>query len=242
MTTSWLAPALFDEHEETELIKKFFGGQPKTFVDVGGNFPETSVSTPLEHAGWRGVVVEPQPDCAAALRAVRHTPVVECACVSQASIDGGLQSVRLWLAGPQSSVNADFISPRDRTGRHLDVPAKSLNQVLAENGIDRVDLLSLDTEGTEIEVMNGLDWGKHRPTLVLLEDHARDFVKHHYMQSKGYRLFRRSGFNSWYAQPGDALTLSPLGALQLFRKYVLGMPGRKLRRWRHQREQAQSAT
>ena len=67
----------------------------------------------LEKLGWTGVVVEPQPACAAALRAARRCPVVEAACVA----DSGNDTVRLFLAGTKSSVDGDFISPRFRTDR-----------------------------------------------------------------------------------------------------------------------------
>jgi hypothetical protein len=137
------------------------------------------------------------------------------------------------LAGPQSSTNLNFISPRDKTDSFIDVPVKTLNQVIKEAGLVRVDLLSLDTEGTEIDVMNGFDWEGYKPKIVLLEDHARNFSKHKFMKSLGYKLFRRTGFNSWYALEKDALPISFFGYLQLFRKYILGMPGRNLRIWRH---------
>jgi FkbM family methyltransferase len=231
----YLNPAVFTDDHEVALIEAFFGGAPSVFVDVGANLPENSISTPLERHGWTGVLVEPQPDCCEALRSVRTSPVVQCACVSQEDLDAGVTSVRLYLAGPQSSVDFDFISPRDRTQRYIDVPARTLNQVVADAGIASIDLLSLDTEGTEIAVLQGLDWKRYRPRLVLLEDHARDFSKHRFMKSLGYKLFRRTGFNSWYARVPDALPISPWGYLQLLRKYVLGMPVRNFRRWRHER-------
>lgn len=227
--------AVFEEEHEIQLIKNFFGNTPNVFVDVGGNLPENSISTPLELCGWTGLVVEPQPDCCDALRAKRNSPIFQCACVSQKQIDDGINVIRLFLAGPQSSTNFNFISPRDRTETFIEVPARTLNQVLEEAGLSKIDLLSLDTEGTEVDVMQGLDWQKFSPKLVLLEDHARNFYKHNFMKSLGYKLFRRTGFNSWYARECDALPISLFGYLQIFRKYVLGLPGRNFRIWRQKK-------
>jgi hypothetical protein len=46
-------------------------------------------------------------------------------------------------------------------------------------------------------------------------------------------LFRRTGFNAWYAKPKDALKISLYGRIQLFIKYYIGGPLRNFRRWRH---------
>ena len=226
------APAVFADRAEHALILAFFGGRPGVFVDVGANYPESSISTPLEKQGWTGVVVEPQPDCVAALQTARTCAIVHAACVSDAAAAKG--GVELHLAGRQSSTSRNFIAPRERTDEHILVPAKTLTSILDEASLTAIDVLSLDTEGTEIEVMNGLDWTRFAPTLILLEDHARDFSKHRYMRSRGYTLFRRTGFNSWYAKPERALPVSPFGRLQLVRKYVLSMPIRRFRRWRHE--------
>ena len=226
---SLVFPAVFKDAAEHRLILDYFRGAPGVFVDVGANYPQTSISTPLERLGWTGVVVEPQPDCAAALRASRRCPVVEAACVAGAGND----TVRLFLAGTKSSVDKGFISPRFRTDRSVVVPAKTLTQILDEHAIGTVDLLCLDTEGTEIAVMDGFDWQRFRPTLVLIEDNASNFSKHRYMTRKGYRLFRRTGFNSWYARPENAGSVSIFGHAQIVRKYLLSMPIRRFRRWRH---------
>ncbi len=237
MHSALFAPAVFKNKPglETQLLLDFFQGKPSTFVDVGGNFPETSVSTPLEKAGWMGVVIEPQSDCFKALQMQRTSHVMQCACISEQAAQGGMTHIRLYLAGPKSSTDLDFIALRERTESFIDVPAKTLHQILSELKINVIGLLSLDTEGTEIDVMNGLDWSRYQPELILIEDHARNFSKHRYLTAKGYRLFRRTGFNSWYAKPERAHPISLFGWLQMFRKYILSMPFRNLRRWRHNR-------
>ena len=231
MYKSIFSPAVFDGIEEPRLLLEYFGNITGIFVDVGANFPDTSISTPLENLGWSGIVIEPQPDCAAALRLARKCPVIEAACVAKQEVEN--EVVKLWLAGPQSSLDFSFITPRERKNEYVSVPTKTLTSALIENNILSIDLLSLDTEGTEIEVMKGLDWNKFPPKLVILEDHGRDFKKHNFMKGLGYIRFRRVGFNSWYAKPEHALSISLYGNAQIFVKYVLGLPFRHFRRWRH---------
>jgi FkbM family methyltransferase len=52
---------------------------------------------------------------------------------------------------------------------------KTLSSVLRDTGVDRIDLLKIDTEGSEAEVLLGIedtDWGRIRQ--VVLEVHGRD--------------------------------------------------------------------
>lgn len=221
--------AVFPAIAERRLLNDYFGGKTGIFVDVGGNSPANSVSTDLEIAGWTGIVVEPQPDCAANLRAERSCPIIEAACVAAAA-EG--DTVTLYLAGEQSSLWNEFIFPTTPRVGEIRVKALTLNQIFHEHAISTIDLLSLDTEGTEIDVMNGLDWALFAPRLVLLEDHGLDEHKHRYMVARGYVRFRRTGFNSWYAKERDVLPISVLGRFEILRKYYLSRPFRRFRRWK----------
>jgi hypothetical protein len=72
-------------HEEEErLVREFFGGAMSGFfVEVGANHPTHGSQTwHLEHAGWSGVLAEPQPDLAAFLVTARSAKVFAVACTS----------------------------------------------------------------------------------------------------------------------------------------------------------------
>jgi hypothetical protein len=57
---------------EMRLVAAFFGNIKGYFVEVGANDPRERLPTwRLEQAGWTGVLIEPQPDLAAKLRASR---------------------------------------------------------------------------------------------------------------------------------------------------------------------------
>ena len=51
----------------------------------------------------------------------------------------------------------------------VDVPARTLNQILEEAGIERPDLLVLDIEGLELAALRGLDIDRHGPGFMLIE-------------------------------------------------------------------------
>ncbi len=64
---------VFPWQVEDRLKAEFFGAsQQGFFVEVGANRPQQgSQSWQFEQAGWRGVLVEPQPDLAERLRRSR---------------------------------------------------------------------------------------------------------------------------------------------------------------------------
>lgn len=75
-----------------------------------------------------------------------------------------------------------------------EVDTLPLTQVLDEHGIDRVDLLHIDTEGHDHEVLMSLDFGRYKPTVVLFEHVHLDAGSARGVASRlvgnGYRLAR----------------------------------------------------
>jgi hypothetical protein len=59
----------------------------------------------------------------------------------------------------------------------ITVPAKTLSQILEKQRISHIDLFSLDVEGYEPEVLQGLDFKRHRPTWLLLEVRDRPRIE-----------------------------------------------------------------
>jgi FkbM family methyltransferase len=51
----------------------------------------------------------------------------------------------------------------------LEVPARTLSEILEAHRIRHVDLLCLDLEGYEPTALRGLDLARHRPTFILVE-------------------------------------------------------------------------
>jgi len=51
----------------------------------------------------------------------------------------------------------------------VSVPWAPLETLLAKHGIGKVDLLSIDVEGSELAVWRSLDWEKHQLTVVIVE-------------------------------------------------------------------------
>ena len=221
--------AIFPADAEERLKEDFFSGTPQGyFVDVGANAPKDGSQTwGMESRGWNGVLVEPQPDLAEALRRERRAKVYAVACSTPQNAG---TTLTLYLAGIQSSLKPDFYAAGMQRAGTVDVPVMTLDQVLADAAAPhRLDFVSIDVEGHDIEVLDGFDLAAWRPRLLLIEDVVQDLRLHRYLTRRGYRWFRRTGINSWYVPADAPERVSLAGQLQFIRKYYLGLPFRVVR-------------
>lgn len=153
------------------------------FVEAGANdgFQQSNTYYFEKLRGWNGVLVEPVPELAAECRKNRRGPVVEAALVAE---DTPGATVPIRFAGLMSvlaNTTDSTIDPEQHvsTGlelQHLprsytvEVPARTLSAILDELGVIReIDLLSLDVEGAELGVLQGIDWRRHAPRFICVE-------------------------------------------------------------------------
>ncbi len=213
---------------EKLLVREFFGGSRGFFVEVGANDPrQGSQSWHLEQGGWRGVLVEPQPDLAARLREARSAKTFAVACSSPRNAG---RMLTLHLAGPLSGLDRTRLAYGATPEGTIDVPVRTLDDVLTEAGAPTpLDFLSIDVEGHEIEVLRGFDFSHWRPRLILMEDHVSNLSKHRFLRQARYRLVRYMDNNGWYVPNDAAVKFGWYERWKCFRKYYLALPLRKLR-------------
>ena len=215
---------------EKLLVRDFFGDTTGFFVEVGANDPrQGSQSWHLEQSGWRGVLIEPQPQLAAKLREARRATVFAVACSSPQRAG---RTLPLHVAGPMSALNRERMAPGAIPEAVIDVPVRTLDDILAEAGAPRpLDFLSIDVEGHEIEVLSGFDFARWQPRLILLEDHVADLGKHRFLRRAGYRLVRRTDSNGWYVPEAADVRTGWRERWEILRKYRLALPFRIMRNY-----------
>ena len=128
------------------------------FVDVGaGDGVRISNTLWLEERGWTGLLIEPD---------ARHfASILENRRANFAPIAVGSHN-RPFCRFTEDAEYSGFL----RTdGDMVIVPISGLNSVLDFYDIPRIDVLSIDTEGTELEVWGTLDLLRWRPKVVFIE-------------------------------------------------------------------------
>jgi FkbM family methyltransferase len=208
---------------ESRLVWDYFGKRRDgVFVECGAHHPVNFSQTWfLEQQGWSGLLIELNPELCALLRTHRpNSRTIEAAVGSPAQVG----EVEVQLAGGHTSLRPGL--NRKCSGHKLRVPLRTLDSILAESGLTRIDFLSIDVEGLEIDVLLGCDLQKWRPQLIFMEDEFENYSKHRHLTSRGYKLVRRTSYNNWYVPreiPVSAFSLSTTRQLiRLYRKMWLG--------------------
>ena len=197
--------------EECRLLLEAFGfTREGFFIEVGANHPQrNSLTYLLERLGWSGILVDPLTACYEKLVKARpRSRSFRCACVGPNKVG------TLTLHAPDpSSVAATVEKNVDDFDMHYafteTCDAVTLDSLVEQVKPARIDFLSIDTEGTEMDVLLGFDLARHRPRLILIEDKLYSLAKHRYLNQQGYRLLKRTMLNNWYV-PGTSRTSASL--------------------------------
>ena len=108
--------------------------------------------------GWHGLLVEPVPEMYQRLNVNRRARAVNCALVSSKSRETTVRITSAHALSTIVGVQGHDTGHADTAGAAITVPARTLGSILDEIGNPRVDLLSLDVEGFELQVLQGLDF------------------------------------------------------------------------------------
>lgn len=200
-------------HEDVVLWRALQHITPGRYVDVGAADPVIdSVTCALHERGWRGVHVEPVPAFAAALRDARpEDVVVECGIGSEPGtavlsvVDG-----TGWSTFDAHA--AELVRERDRHTVEIEVPIRTLDEVLDSLGLEGQDihLLKIDVEGFEAAVVAGANLGRWRPWVLLIEatEPGSTRTTHDTWEpmvlAAGYRFCLFDGLNRFYVHENHA--------------------------------------
>jgi hypothetical protein len=84
--------------------------------------------------------------------------------------------------------------------RRITVGVRRLDSILAVHAPDvrRIDVVSIDVEGWELEVLAGFALERYRPRVLIVENYFDDAAHAHALNARGYTLWRHVGPNDVY--------------------------------------------
>lgn len=126
-----------------------------TVVDIGGNIGVFAVFLQDQYRGIRVHCFEPSSETRSYLtRNVQENGFGDAVTIHPLAVGDREQKVELKLA-PNSGHRSLFSSDGNEGGQVEEVDCITLDQALTLTGADRIDLLKIDTEGAEIEIVEG---------------------------------------------------------------------------------------
>jgi FkbM family methyltransferase len=194
----------YAQEGEDLAVDRLLGGPATGFyVEVGCHHPYRFSNTYLFYRrGWRGLCIDPLPGTRALF--ARHRPrdtVIEKGVAEQPG------ALNYYMFNEAALNTFDERTARERDGRDgyridrvVPVQTQTLASIIGEHAKGaRIDFLSVDVEGLDLQVLRSNDWQKHRPKIVIaellksgLESLESDPVSA-YLRSLGYRPQAKTG-------------------------------------------------
>ncbi|MHC5110658.1 MAG: FkbM family methyltransferase [Planctomycetota bacterium] len=237
--TSIVSDELFKaQFGEDRVLWEIFRHSPTGYFIEVGAYDGVNLSNTyfLEQMGWKGLLLEPIAQLARMAAVARPGSQVAWTAAGKRGSRGKAKFTVANNVPVLSFLKADDEHAQRciREGATLieiEVPITSLDSLLVDvrrksppekspwvkkHGW-RIDLVSIDTEGCELDVLDGFDLDRFKPRILVIEnDRPSGDEIQPYLTRRGYRKFHRQKINDFYARTdgsSDDLRLRDLDAV-----------------------------
>jgi len=202
----------YSQHGEDRFVLDYFGDRPGFYIDVGANHPFRISNTYLLYLNdWRGITIEPLP--ALSRKHLYYRPRDTHFNVGAGSQDGVMRLYDL-IPAVLTTFDEEIALRHITDGRAVlvaqrEIPVRTLSSLCREAEVPaRIDFLSIDCEGNDIRVLEGLDWSQKKPILICIETagvakaqeskpgSGRDIKQ--FLEVLGYRILQQCGVNTFF--------------------------------------------
>ena len=175
------------------VLSKF--ATPRYFLEVGANDGVALSNTyELEKAGWTGLSIDPFPKN----REQRHTKLVVAAVASS------VRNVTFVRADEYGGIkeHLGLHAAKALTSEAVTLTTRTLTEILeTENAPSYIDYMSLDTEGSEYDILSSFPFWKYTLGLISVEHNNEEPKKsmiRELLDYHGYMLERQVDFDDWF--------------------------------------------
>jgi len=180
------------------------------FLEIGADDGVDKSNTLFfeKYLGWDGICVEPSPD--------RYKLLVEnrnCICeqVALSNYTGTAEFLDIsgWGKGLSGivdnycdnhsrRVSQEIRHPDNLGSKKIKVPVDTLNNILAKHNVLEVDFCTIDTEGSEFEILKDFDFDKFKIKRIFVENNYNDTQVKNLLLSKNYQYLTRLNIDDVY--------------------------------------------
>jgi len=163
-------------------LKRYLDFPNGFFVEVGANNGVSQSNTKIfeDLFGWNGLLIEANPHMYKQCVKNRPNSIVENYALVSPGYEGntvkGDFDDEERNAALKGSIAGKIkgISIEKTPERFVEVPAITLTKLLEKHHVTKIDFFSLDVEGSEMDVLKGLDFHRYSPMYILTEVSTKD--------------------------------------------------------------------
>jgi FkbM family methyltransferase len=197
------------------------------YIDVGANDPEQDSVTKLFYErGWHGINIEPSPEWFSRLTKARPRDINIEAVASNTCDEVIFHDVVGEQLGTVVDEFARRHSDEGKPVRSSVVKAVTLTQLCEEHAPKEIHFLKIDVEGHEGAVLDGMDFARFRPWILVIEatePNTRTPTHQKWDQrvrDAGYQFVFTDALNRYYVanehgQLASSLSASPMNIRQV---------------------------
>jgi FkbM family methyltransferase len=214
----------YSQNAEDVVLARALPAASGFYVDVGAGHPEmASVTKHFYDIGWHGINIEPRSDSIALLDQQRPRDINLR--IAAGATEGTAELFVIEGDPDLSTIDSDDLEYlRDRGYGFVaeTVPLRTLDGIFEEHGVTGIDFLKIDVEGSEADVLAGIDLTRWRPRVIVVESvrpwsrERNDAGWRTAVESQGYKEACFDGINLFFAADHDvalAEALTPASVL-----------------------------
>ena len=204
ISTNFHAPDTLyhSQHAQDRFIDTFLlhGKRDGVFVDVGA-YDGVALSNTCyfeKELGWRGLCIEPNPAAYGRLTQNRNCVAINCGVGARADsleflklpgdLDLGSGFIQYFDDSSIYNDNKFIERVQAEGGEIIKVPVRCFNELLESSQIARVDYLSIDTEGADLEILRSIDFDSFDIQVISIENSCFGDRIITFLSEKGYDL------------------------------------------------------
>ena len=206
----------YPDHDK---LMAYFPNQNGFFIVAGGNdgYGQDPTYYLERFRGWTGIIIEPLPKAreycsknrpdslilpyALVEKNYPYEKVTLIDCNAMSLIKGRREDELDWIHAGEEKQKI--------IAKEIEVPSATLDEILdqyfAHNARRDIDLLTIDTEGTELDILKGIDLERYHPKYLLVEIHNESRLKkiNDYLADKYRPIDRFCGIDYLYIWNND---------------------------------------
>ncbi|MDQ6798833.1 MAG: FkbM family methyltransferase [Actinomycetota bacterium] len=159
----WPGTRTNSQYGEDVFVGRFFKDKASgTWLDIGAFHPRVASNTErLRRRGWTGINVDADPAKVRMFEWFRRSDVNVCAAVAGPA--AGRAVLRTGAATYGSMDRLEMTTSDDG------LETRTVDDILAEAGLEHLDFVSIDVEGLEADILEAFPFDRYMPELLCVE-------------------------------------------------------------------------